>query len=152
MKNTFKILIIWLLLGMTYYMIEGIWRIPKGGVANICMLSVGGLCGVLVGVINQIKFFYKMKIVWQSLIGTILVTLVEFVFGYIINIKFKMHVWDYSNLPLNIKGQVCLLYSGLWFLLMPACIWLEDKIRYVLWNEGDDYSLLSIYKDLITYK
>lgn len=26
-------------------------------------------------------------------------------------------VWDYSRLPANLKGQICLGYSALWFLL-----------------------------------
>ena len=31
------------------------------------------------------------------------------------------NVWDYSSMPLNLYGQICLPFSGLWFLLcIPA--------------------------------
>ena len=49
-----------------------------------------------------------------------------------------MNVWDYSGFPLNIMGQVCLLYSVLWGLLSIVAIplyrfffsWLETgRIR-----------------------
>jgi uncharacterized membrane protein len=42
------------------------------------------------------------------------VTAVEFASGYLLNMRLKMNVWDYSGMMLNIKGQVCLLYSILW--------------------------------------
>ena len=43
MSKIFKILTIWFIIGMCYFVIEGIWRIPKGGYANIAMLPIGGL-------------------------------------------------------------------------------------------------------------
>lgn len=58
----------------------------------------------------------------------------EFVVGLIVNVAWKQNVWDYSNLPLNIMGQVCLPFSILWFLItIPAlgvCN-LYDKIKFV---------------------
>ena len=31
------------------------------------------------------------------------------------------NVWDYSDMPLNLYGQICLPFTGLWFLLcIPA--------------------------------
>lgn len=150
--NLIKILIIWFLLGMAYFTLEGIWRIPKGGYANICMLPIGGLCGLLVGSINQIPKFYNMKIIYQSLLGTLFVLIVEFVSGCVLNIYLGLGIWDYSNLPFNLLGQICLPFSLLWLLIMPLCIWLEDKIRYLFFEEGESYSLKSIYLDFIMLK
>lgn len=152
MKRMTKILTIWFLLGMFYFTLEGLWRIPKGGYANIFMLAVGGLCGLFVGGINQVPKFYNMRIIIQSLIGTLIVLMIEYVSGLFLNCYLGLHIWDYSNLPFNINGQVCLLFGILWFLLMPLCIWLEDKIRYVLWHEGVDYSIVQIYKEFITFQ
>jgi uncharacterized membrane protein len=34
---------------------------------------------------------------------------------------FDWRVWDYSGLPLNLLGQICLLYTIIWFTLcIPA--------------------------------
>ena len=74
-----KVLLIWFILGMMYFTLEGIWRIPKGGYANIAMLPVGGLCGLCVGTINQIPKFYNMKIIYQSIIGAVITTIIEFI-------------------------------------------------------------------------
>lgn len=147
-----KLLILWFILGMCYFTLEGLWRIPKGGYANIIMLFIGGLCGLLIGSINQIPKFYNLAIWKQSFIGTIIALIVEYISGYILNIRLGLHIWDYSNLYFNINGQICLLYTVLWFLLIPTAIWLEDWLRYKLWDEGDYYSLVSIYKELITGK
>ena len=153
MTKIFKILSIWFIIGCLYFVLEGLWRIPTtGGYANIVMLPIGGLCGLCLGSINQIPKFYNMKIIYQSLIGSIIITSIEFISGCILNIWLNLGIWNYSNTPFNICGQVCLLYSFLWFLICPFGIWLEDIIRYKLWDEGEYYSLKSIYIDLFTLK
>ena len=152
MNNTAKILTIWFLMGTFYYVLEGIWRIPQGGYANISMLTVGGACGLLIGSINQIPKFYNLKIIYQALIGTAITVIIELISGIILNIKLGLHIWDYSDLPFTILDQVCLPFTILWFLLMPLAIWLEDIIRYILFDEGEEYTLFSIYKDFITFK
>ena len=91
------------------------------------MIIVGGLCGLLIGLINEIT--PKMNTVLQMLLGSVIVTIIEFVTGYIINIKLNFNIWDYSNLKFNILGQVSLLFSMLWFFLSYIVIKLDDCIR-----------------------
>jgi len=143
-----RILILWLCLGMIYLTIEGIWR----GWTNIVMLPIGGFCGIAIGAINQSPRFYKCKIVWQCLIGTLIVLTVEFLSGCVLNLWLGLGIWDYTGMFGNILGQVCIQYGILWFFLIPFAIWVEDYIRYVFWQEENPYTLLSIYKDLFTYK
>lgn len=152
MKQNLKVLVLWFLLGSAYFVIEGIWHIPAGGYANIIMLPIGGICGVCIGAINQIPRFYNMKILYQCIISTAIILFVEFLSGCILNLWLGLGIWDYTGLPLNILGQVCPLYGILWFLLSPLAIWLEDYLRYKLWNEGEYYTISSIYRDLITFK
>ncbi len=122
MSRVLKLLCIWFLMGMVYFVIEGIWRIPKGGDANISMLFVGGLCGLLIGSINQIPKFYNMSVFKQSLIGTGIVLVIEYIAGYILNIKMGLDIWDYSDMFFNINGQICLEFGLIWLLLMPASV------------------------------
>jgi uncharacterized membrane protein len=91
------------------------------------MFFVGGLCGLLIGLINE--YTPKMPIILQMTIGTIIVTSLELITGYILNIKLGLNIWDYSNLMFNYKGQICLIFSILWFLLSYIVIKLDDYIR-----------------------
>ena len=149
MSKVLKVLTIWFLMGMVYFVIEGIWRIPKGGDANVVMLPIGGLCGLLIGSINQIPKFYNMSVFKQSLIGTGIVLVIEYTAGYILNIKMGLDIWDYSDMFFNINGQICLEFGLLWILLMPAAIWLEDFIRWRFWGECEEYGLKDVYMEFL---
>ncbi|MCL2033827.1 MAG: helix-turn-helix domain-containing protein [Oscillospiraceae bacterium] len=51
--------------------------------------------------------------------------------------------WDYSALPLNILGQVSLLYSFLWIPISALGIFIDDRLRYRLFGEDKPrYTLL----------
>ena len=152
MSRVFKILSIWFIFGMCYFTLEGIYRIPKGGFANLIMLFIGGLCGVLIGSINQFPKFNNMAVWKQAAIGTVLTLIVEYASGYVLNIKLGLNIWNYSDMYFNIKGQICLEFALIWFLLMPIAIWLEDYIRFKFWEEGYEYSLKDIYIKFIRLK
>ena len=123
LNNTTKNIIIFIIFGISYYLLEILWR----GYSHWTMIIVGGLCGLLIGLINEIT--PKMNTVLQMLLGSVIVTIIEFVTGYIINIKLNFNIWDYSNLKFNILGQVSLLFSILWFFLSYIVIKLDDCIR-----------------------
>ncbi len=101
--------------GILYILIELCWRKRT----HWSMFVVGGACFRLIG-----KIFSGLScrcLALRCTVSAIAVTIVEFFSGYIFNIRLKMRVWDYANMPLNIKGQVCLLYSFFWALLsIPA--------------------------------
>jgi len=57
----------------------------------------------------------------QYLLGALVITAAELMVGLWVNERLHWNVWDYSELPLNFRGQVCLLYSMFWFFLcIPA--------------------------------
>ncbi len=156
---------LWVLLGgMVYFTIEGLWRIPQGGWANIAMLFVGGICFVLIGGINQIPAFFSLSMRWQALIGAVIVLAVEYIAGLVLNVWMGLGIWDYSSLPLNIHGQICLPFAALWLLLMPFAIWLEDKFTliqsaYMCFRGKEpqmkmtwDYTLRQAYRELFIGK
>lgn len=116
--------------GAVYIMMELLWR----GYSHWTMFIVGGLCFVLIGLINEF-YTYEMPLARQMLIGACIVTLVEFISGCIINLWLGWNVWDYSDMPFNVLGQVCLPYMVLWFLLSGAAIILDDYLRYWWFDE-----------------
>ena len=111
--------------GMLYYMIEVAYR----GRSHISMFLVGGLCFVFIGLINE-YFKYDMYIELQVIIGTLIVLVIEFISGCILNILLKLNVWDYSNLPGNILGQICPQFALLWIPIVLFGIWLDDFLKY----------------------
>ena len=130
LKILIKYAILLIIGGVAYCGVELLYR----GYTHWTMFLVGGLCFVFCGSINEL-FEWDMLIWYQMLICTIGITAIEFIAGIFINIVFNLNVWDYSNLPLNICGQVSLLFSIFWFGLSFVAITLDDWLRYWLFKE-----------------
>ncbi|HAU84004.1 MAG TPA: hypothetical protein DCW90_00285 [Lachnospiraceae bacterium] len=129
-KHLTRLFILWLIGGNAYMIIELLYRQRTHWTMGI----VGGLCFVLIGLINE-GYNYDMSLASQSVIAATIVTIVEFISGCIINLQLGWNVWDYSNLPCNILGQICLPFYFLWMLLAPFAIILDDTIRWKLFDE-----------------
>lgn len=69
--------------------------------------------------ISILLFIYmnnrEIPLLLFSLLGTLIITCLELIFGTVFNLWLKMKVWDYSKLPLNFSGQICVWFSGIWF-------------------------------------
>ena len=116
--------------GFAYGAIEILTR----GYSHISMLIAGGICFVLIGLLNEV-YSWDMSLLSQMVISAGIITTVEFTVGIIVNVWLKLGVWDYSSKPYNLLGQVCLLYTNLWFLLSLFAILLDDYLRYFLMKE-----------------
>ena len=71
----------------------------------------------------------------QSILGAIIITIFEFIVGVIVNIILKWNVWNYSTLPLNIMGHICLPFTLIWIILSAAIIVADDWVRYKIFKE-----------------
>lgn len=111
MKKTLKYLSIAAVGGLAYNFLEIVWR----GYTHISMTVAGGVCLVLIYIVNE--RFPSSPLIIKSLAGAVIITAVEFISGYIVNIKMGLAVWNYSDRQFHFMGQICLLYSVLWFLL-----------------------------------
>ncbi len=77
----------------------------------------GPICpiyGVGVGLVVTLMRPFTHNVVIVYVGGAVLVTVVEFFTGLIMDKMFHHRWWDYSNKPLNIGGYVCLLFSLIW--------------------------------------
>ena len=145
MKRFFILVFI---MGMCYFTLEGFWR----GWTNIVMLFVGGLCGALIGLLDEYPQYFNLKIWQQTLISWLVILVIEYASGMLLNIELGLGIWDYSYLPLNLNGQICLIYAILWIPLIPFGIWLDNWLRWKLFDEERPYHLLNVYHDLLTLK
>ena len=126
LRNT----ILFLIFGFAYIGIEIVFR----GFSHISMFLIGGLCGVLIGLINE-YFTYEMAICSQMVISSFIITTIEFLTGCIVNLWLGLNVWDYSDQQYNLLGQICLLFSTLGFFLSFAAIIVDDYLRFWLFDE-----------------
>lgn len=129
MKYFLKYLVLLLIGGSIYCMIEVLAR----GFSHWTMFLVGSMCFILIGIINEIT--PKMPLIRQMFLSAIIITVIEFVSGCILNLFLGWNIWDYSDEFGNILGQICVKHSIYWFLLSSIGIVLDDCIRYFLFGE-----------------
>jgi len=110
-----------------YGLIELLWR----GRTHWSMCLAGGIS--FLG-ISKISARLKNSCLFvKALASCGFITTIELLFGIVFNIILKRKVWDYSKMPLNIGGQICVLYSFFWlvlsFLFIPLSNKIESKMR-----------------------
>ncbi len=129
-NNFMKYIFLFLTGGFLYGGIENIFR----GYSHISMCIAGGICFVLIGLLNKV-YSWKMALLSQMVISALIITVVELITGLIVNVWLDLNVWDYSSLPYNFLGQICLLFTNIWFLLSFFAILLDDYLRYYILKE-----------------
>lgn len=128
--KSIKNISLFLIGGLLYYFIEVLYR----GYSHYSMFFVGGICFFLIGLLNEF-YTWDTAFVSQMFLSSIIITIVEFISGCILNIWLGLNVWSYYHMPYNLLGQVCLLFSILWFFLSAIGILLDDWLRYFIWKE-----------------
>lgn len=129
MKHFIKYLILLIVGGTAYYGIEVLAR----GFSHWTMFLVGGICFILIGIINEVT--PKMPLIQQMLLSAAIITAVEFISGCVLNLWLGLDIWDYSENFGNILGQICPKHTIYWFLLSSVGIVVDDYIRYFLFGE-----------------
>lgn len=106
-----------------YSALELLWR----GFTHWTMAITGGICFLCLYRLN----FRCLREHWalKCLKGSMLITGIEFAVGWIVNLRLKWEVWDYSHAFGNILGQICPLYTILWFFLCIPVFHLADWIQ-----------------------
>lgn len=130
MKRYHKEIILGCIGGLIYIGIELLWR----GYSHWTMFILGGICFLKLGRINEV-IPWDMPLWQQALIGTAIITGLEFLTGCIVNLWLGWNVWDYSNVPFNILGQICLSYTVLWIPISLVGIILDDYLRHWMFKE-----------------
>ena len=120
--------LIYFLGSVAYQWIEILWR----GYTHWTMGIVGGVCLVIIYRANC--RFENLYLPIKAGLSALVITTVELLSGVVINKIFHMHVWDYSNLPFNLWGQISLVYSVLWFFLCIPAIILCKIIRHCIFR------------------
>ena len=113
-----------------YVIIEKLYR----GYSHWTMFLLGGICFIALGLINEVMP-WDMPLLLQMFIGGIIITVLELITGCVVNLWFGWNVWDYSELPFNLWGQISLFSSIVWVGLSLVGIVLDDYIRWKFFGE-----------------
>ena len=114
MMGIIELLAVFLLGGGAYGLLELLWR----GRTHWIMLPLGGVC---------FTFMYAAAAgslpLWaRYVLCAAFITAAEFLTGALVNVALGWDVWDYSDRPMNLYGQICAGYAALWFALsVPGC-------------------------------
>lgn len=115
----------------TYISIEVTYRNISYPIMGIC----GGLAILLLDKIND-NISWNVDLCLQGLCGSALITFFELIIGEIaLHTSLLPVMWDYSNVPLNFDGVICLPFSIVWFFLSILAIFLADAINYYVLDE-----------------
>ncbi|MDY3785021.1 MAG: hypothetical protein SOZ78_04320 [Eubacteriales bacterium] len=127
--------------GTAYYAIELLWR----GHSHPSMIACGGTCFVLLYLLSFVGNSVKNSAVapllptLRAALGALCITATELAFGIVLNLGLHLNVWDYSAMPLNFMGQICLTFSLLWFLLSLPTIKLCNVMeKYIFAGKARD--------------
>lgn len=112
--------------GVLYMLVEILWR----GRTHWTMGVLGGVCFAGIGLLDEWKR-YRPPLIVQMLLGAAIVTALELAVGLIVNVWLGWNVWDYSGMPLNFMGQICLAFSVAWVFLSFAAIKTENLLHKV---------------------
>ena len=75
----------------------------------VCPIYGFGMVGVAV-LLSPLKD----NLLWMYLGSAMITTVIEYITGWMLERIFHAKWWDYSDMPLNIGGYVCLLFSLIW--------------------------------------
>ena len=120
-----ELLFVFVVGGLIYGAIEILFR----GYTHWSMIMTGGVCFLLFYILN---FMLNINFIGKCFLASFIITLLELIVGYVVNIVCKMNVWSYAGLPFNYMGQVCLLYSSIWFLFGIPMTFLSNYIRTIV--------------------
>lgn len=114
MKRILEYITVFWIGGVAYSMVEILYR----GYTHWTMTLTGGVCFSVLYFLHVyesgIPFFLR------CVLGAAAITAAELLSGCIVNLWLHLEVWDYSDLPMNLWGQISLLFSFFWLLLSAA--------------------------------
>ncbi|MCI5869549.1 MAG: hypothetical protein MR224_08555 [Dorea sp.] len=138
MKKISEYLFLWALGGTLYYFMEIFFR----GFSHWSMFILGGICLVFFTVQGQMVHWEDPM--WRQILRCIIfVTAMEFITGIIVNKWLDLAVWDYSSLPFQLFGQICLPFAVLFSGLCAIGILLGGNLLHWFYGEEKPHFHLS---------
>ncbi|MDO5546170.1 MAG: putative ABC transporter permease [Eubacteriales bacterium] len=125
----YKLLLILFIGSFAGVIVELLWCLIRNGYLESRSGLVYGPFNLLYGAgavaLTVCLYRFRNRSGWISFLGGMLVgTVVEYLCSWGQEMLFCSRSWDYSNMPFNLNGRVCLLYSVFWGVL--GVLWIKD--------------------------
>ncbi len=131
MKDIGRVAFLFVFGFMAYITVEVLYR----GHSYPLMGALGGAAVVFPDLISR-KSAYGADIILTSALNAAAITALELGIGLLSLNGLLPVMWDYSALPLNYRGMICLPFTAAWFLLSVAACIITDLMNYYFF--GDD--------------
>ena len=151
--SIWRILAYFIIYSVLGYIIETIYgMITKGVWESRQSFLYGPFCGIYgLGAVIMIICLHKFPKKFNTLFvgGFIVGSIVEYVVSFVGEMVLGVKWWDYSNMPLNFNGRICVYFSVFWgFLGIYLIASLNPKIDKIIdWIK----SKFKTYKALKTF-
>ena len=136
-------MLLWTWGGTVYFILEVIWKTINGRSDQISWTML--ILAIILSICLErcgAELPWSMSLPLQSLICTIVITIAEFITGYILNVRLGLNIWDYSELPFNLYGQICVQFIIIWYILCFIFIPVFDWLRYFVEGGNRPYYTL----------
>lgn len=137
--SVWRLLAYFIIYSVIGYIIETIYGMMTKGVwESRQSFLYGPFCGIYgLGAVVMIIFLQYFNKNHNTLFigGFIVGSVVEYVVSLIGEVIFNVKWWDYSNMPLNINGRICVFFSLFWgFLAIYLMCYAHPKIdKFLNW-------------------
>ena len=151
--SIWRILAYFIIYSVLGYIIETIYgMITKGVWESRQSFLYGPFCGIYgLGAVVMIICLHKFPRKFNTLFigGFIVGSIVEYIVSFVGEMLLGVKWWDYSNMPLNINGRICVYFSVFWgFLGIYLIASLNPKVDKIIdWTK----SKFKTYKGLKTF-
>lgn len=127
--NIYKLLLICFVGSFAGVVIELLWCLITNGYLESRSGLVYGPFNLLYGIgavaLTACLYRFRNHGSWISFLGGFVVgSIVEYVCSWAQELVFGSRSWDYSHMPFNINGRICLVYSVFWGLL--GVLWIKS--------------------------
>lgn len=135
--SIWRILAYFIIYSVAGYIIETLYgMITKGVWESRQSFLYGPFCGIYgLGAVVMILCLYKFPKKYNVLFvgGFIVGSIVEYVISWFGEVVLGVKWWDYSNMPLNLNGRICVYFSVFWgFLGIYLIASLNPKVDRVI--------------------
>ena len=119
----------WMFSGVLYGILEVLYR----GYTHWTMMLLAALVCIPLDLANE-RMPWAPPLWSQAVLGGLTITAAELAAGLVLNIWLGLDIWDYSALPCNLMGQICVRFTALWCLLAGPVIVAFDWLDHWLCN------------------
>ena len=127
--NAYKLMLVCFVGSFEGVVVESIWCVLRHGYLESRAGLVYGPFNLLYGVgavtLTLALYRFRNRGRWFSFLGGMLVgSVVEYICSWGQELVLGSRSWDYSRMPFNLNGRICLLYSCFWGVL--GVLWIKD--------------------------